>query len=344
MGVKAVVLGASGFAGGELLRILDGHHGVEVIAAAAATKAGNPVSSLYPWIDSLSDSSFVSVEEALSLQADVVFASLPHTQSMGLFGPQDASKVIDLGGDFRLRDPAKYESWFGITHSSPEQLGDWVYGLTELNCSAIADSSRVANPGCYAAASLLALAPLVKAGAIDPRSINIAAMSGVSGAGRAGGEGFDFSSANENTRPYAVTGHKHIGEIEQELNRFGDAESLVGFTPHLVPMTRGIVCTCTATAAGTVSTAGLIEILSQTYGEEPFVRVLSADELPETKRLTGTNFVEVTARFDERTGRVIAIAALDNLGKGAAGQAVQNMNVMFGFPETSALGSKGMTP
>jgi len=273
-----------------------------------------------------------------------VFASLPHTQSMELLGAWDGRYAVDLGGDFRLRDAGVYREWFGTEHTHPEALGRWVYGLTEWRRLEVAAATRVANPGCYPTAAILALAPLVAAGAVAAEGIHIDAQSGVSGAGRATGEGFDFVSVNENLRPYAVTGHKHIAEMEQELSVAAGSPVRVSFVPHLAPVTRGLLATCSAPLAGDASTEDLLEIFHRRYKEESFIRVLGAGELPATKGVTGTNVAEVTVRADARTGRAIAICAIDNLGKGAAGQAVQNANLMLGFDETMALETAGLAP
>ena len=342
---KAVsVLGASGFAGGELLRIVEGHPSFEVVAAGAATRVGLPVVDHYPYLAACAGLEFVTNEQALQANADLVFASLPHTESMKLLGAATAGKIIDLGGDFRLSDAGAYENWYGTPHLAPGALGQWIYGLTEFNRSAIEKTEFVANPGCYPAASILALGPLLKAGLIESAPIHIDAKSGVSGAGRASAEGFDFASANENTRPYRPIGHNHIPEIEQELSALTGAAVTVSFVPHLVPMTRGIEVTAVAVAAPGATAQGLQEALEDRYEKETFVRVLSGDALPETRRLTGTNFAEVAVRMDERTGKVLAFAALDNLGKGAAGQAVQNANVMFGFDESMGLQASAVLP
>jgi N-acetyl-gamma-glutamyl-phosphate reductase len=332
--VRAVVLGASGFAGAELLRLLESHPSIDVVAAAAATRVGDSVRGSYPTLESLEGMSFVSVSEALSTPCEVVFSSLPHNASMSLFDGGEDFKIVDLGGDHRLKDPARYEQWFGKAHAHPEALNEWVYGMTEFNRAELATADRVANPGCYPTAALLALLPLVRAGVIEPRGIHIDAKSGVSGAGRAGGEGFDYTSINENLSPYGVTGHKHIAEIEQELAGAAGTEVRVSFVPHLAPMTRGLLASCVAYASG--SDKDPQAVLSDTYRHEPFVRVLESG-LPSTKRLSGTNFAEVAVKTDERTGRVLAFAAIDNLGKGAAGQAIQNANLMLGLPETAGL-------
>lgn len=336
-----VVLGASGFAGGELLRILDAHVEVKVVAAAASSRAGTPVWQLYPWTDS--EMKFCTADEALEVGADFVFSSLPHTESMKLLGPYTRGKVIDLGGDFRIKDPSVFKITHSMDHLHPDSLAGWAYGLTELHREEIRNSDRVANPGCYAAAALLVLAPLIQSRQVMADGIHIDGKSGVSGAGRAGGEGFDFSAANENLRPYKVTGHAHIAEIEQELALAAGSDVSVSFVPHLVPMSRGILTTCVARAASGATDETLSEALSESYAGEPFVRVLESG-LPETRRLSGTNVAEVKAVLDERTGTVIAMAALDNLGKGAAGQAVQNMNLMLGIDETTGLTTAGLIP
>jgi len=344
MGVGVVVLGASGFAGGELLRLLAGHTGMELVAAAASKQTGRRLGDLYPGLGYAEDLEFYSVEDALRVGSDLIFSSLPFGHSAELFGQADARKIVDISADFRLKDAAAYEQWYGQKHLAPDDLSRWVCGLTEFHRGEIRTATRVANPGCYPTAALLALVPLLKSGLIGNEGIHIDAMSGVSGAGRASAEGFDYSSANENVRPYAVVGHKHIPEIEQELGRVAGSEIKVGFVPHLVPMTRGILATCSAPAAPGVDQDALLDAYRTSYGGEVFVRVLDDGQLPETKRLSGTNFAEVTARLDARVGRVIAFCAIDNLGKGAAGQALQNANLMFGFKETEGLEAMAVTP
>ncbi|MGH2769589.1 MAG: N-acetyl-gamma-glutamyl-phosphate reductase [Actinomycetota bacterium] len=341
---RAAVLGASGFAGGELLRLLGGHPDIEVVAAAASKQVGRPLGEVYPWLRSHTGLRFVSVEEALANAPDIVFCSLPHGHSMEIFSRAGGPRVVDLGGDFRLHNPALYPQWFGREHAHPELLDGWVYGLTEWHRPQVRSADRVANPGCYPAACILALAPLLAGGSVRPTGIHIDAKSGVSGAGRAGGEGFDFSSANENLRPYSVTAHQHIAEIEQELSEVTRSPVTVSFVPHLVPMTRGLLATCIAELSTDATSEELIETMQERYGGERFIRVLGTDALPETRRLSGTNRAEVSVRVDPRTGRAIAICALDNLGKGAAGQALQNANLMLGFDEDTALSTTGMWP
>jgi N-acetyl-gamma-glutamyl-phosphate reductase len=335
LSARAVVLGASGFAGAELLRLLENHPSLSVVAAAASSSVGEAVTARMPTLGSLAGMRFVAVSEALGTECDIVFSSLPHSASMDLFGAGTAFKIVDLGGDHRLRDPVSYQRWFGRAHAHPERLDEWVYGMTEFKRADIAKAERVANPGCYPTAALLALLPLLRDGVIEPAGIHIDAKSGISGAGRAGGEGFDYASINENLSPYSVTGHKHIAEIEQELAEVAETEVRVSFVPHLAPMTRGLLASCVATLAD--SSKDPAAVLASAYRDEPFVR-LAEGGLPHTKRLTGTNHAEVAAKVDERTGRVLAFAAIDNLGKGAAGQAIQNANLMLGFPETDGLG------
>jgi N-acetyl-gamma-glutamyl-phosphate reductase len=347
LGFRAVVLGASGYAGGELLRLLSRHPGIDVVAAAASSRAGSPVEAIYPWLAERR-MTFVSVGEALTADADIVFSSLPHGESLRLFGPSEPGasgpRVVDLAGDFRLNLPSAQAEWYGESPLTEPELRAWAYGLTEWHRVEIAAADRVADPGCYAAATLLALAPLLAAGAVRTQPVHVDGLSGVSGAGRAGGEGFDYASANENLRPYAPVGHKHIAEIEQELSAAAAAAVTVSFVPHLVPMTRGLAVTCTAEAADGSTTADLVAVLADRYRGEPFVRVLGADRLPETRRVAGTNVAEVTARVDPRTGRALVFGALDNLGKGAAGQALQNANLMLGFDETTALDTAALVP
>ncbi len=326
-----------------MLRILEVHPEIQVTAASASSQVGKALIEAYPALESLAHLSFVSVEEALESDVDIVFSSLPQKAGMDLFSLQEGPKVVDLGGDFRLDDPGRYRDWFGEPHANPDALGGWVYGLTEFHRDRIADADRVANPGCYPTAALLALLPLVSAGMIEPDRIHIDAKSGVSGAGRAGGEGFDFCSANENLSPYKVTGHKHIAEIEQELALAAGRQARVSFVPHLVPMNRGLLASCVAQAVPGSSEGDFSGVLADAYRDEPFVRVIQGG-VPHTKRLSGTNFAEVAVHFDARTARVLAFGAIDNLGKGAAGQAVQNANLMLGLSETTGLGDRPLVP
>lgn len=353
MALRAAILGASGFAGAELLRLLDSHPALDVVAAAASSRAGKQITDVFPGLASFSGMAFCSFEEALNSDAEVLFSSLPHGQSSRVLPDVRAGAMVDLAGDFRLHDPGIYAKWYGEPHPEPSRLGGWVYGLTEFHRDEIAGRDdpgkggrprMVANPGCYAAASILAAGPLLESGLVDGSHLHISALSGVSGAGRAQGRGFDFVSANENVRAYRPTGHNHIAEIEQELSLLARDAVKVSFVPHLVPMNRGIFVTAAVPVRGHVTEEQLTHVLNERYRQEPFVRVLEPPALPETKRLSGSNFAEVAATFDARTGKVLAFAAIDNLGKGAAGQAVQNANLMLGLDETTGLLGQALTP
>jgi N-acetyl-gamma-glutamyl-phosphate reductase len=249
---------------------------------------------------------------------------------------EQGCKVIDIAADFRLRDAALYPAWYKFDHQAPSLLAEAVYGLPELHRTAILKTRLLANPGCYPVASLLAAAPLVRAGIVTHAVIIIDAKSGISGAGRGGGGTIGYSEVNENTRAYGVAGHNHTAEIEQELSGLAGEAVKVVFTPHLVPMTRGILTTVYAPLACDLSQSDALDIYEDLYRDAPFVRVLR-DALPETKATLGSNFCDVTVRLDARTGIAIAIAAIDNLGRGAAGQAIQNMNLMCGLPECTGL-------
>lgn len=337
MSLSVAVLGASGFAGAELLRILERHPSMRVVAAAASAQVGRSVADAYPSLESVADMNFCTVDEALSAGADLIFSSLPHTASMDLFADKDDAKIVDLAGDFRLNEADRYAQWYGEAHANPQSLPAWEYGLTEFNRQAVGGAGKVANPGCYPTAVLLALLPLIQAGVMDAGTVHVDAKSGISGAGRAGGEGFDYSSVNESLAPYSVTGHKHIAEMEEQISAAAGKPVQVTFIPHLVPMTRGLLATCIADAVGEVNDDDLHDVLARTYKDEPFIRVLDKGQLPKTKRLSGTNDAEVAVRVDQRTGKVFAFGAIDNLVKGAAGQAVQNANLMCGLSETAGL-------
>jgi N-acetyl-gamma-glutamyl-phosphate reductase len=322
------------------------HPEVEIVHVTAESQQGQRMSDLYPNLRSFVDRTMIAVDaERIGQDSDVTFVSLPSGKAMHLVPTllQQGSKVIDIAADFRLRDAALYPTWYKVRHSAPEYLAEAVYGLPELHRDAIAKTRLLANPGCYPAASILAILPLLRADVIQTTGIMIDAKSGVSGAGRGGGGGFGFSETNENVRAYSVTGHNHIAEIEQELSGVARAPVRVVFTPHLIPMTRGIFATVYAPLARQLSEADALRLYEETYKGEPFVRVLH-DTLPQTKATLGSNYCDVTVKIDARTSTAIALAAIDNLGRGAAGQAVQNMNLMFGLPETTGLQFPGLFP
>ncbi|HLF70408.1 MAG TPA: N-acetyl-gamma-glutamyl-phosphate reductase, partial [Actinomycetota bacterium] len=269
MAVRTAVLGASGFAGSELLRLLEGHPETQVIAATSSSRVGESLETMYPHLTKLAGLRFVSIEDALSLGVDVVFSSLPHGESGKLLARYQG-RVVDLAGDFRLREATSYEPWYGEPHPYPSALPEWVYGLSEFSRDKIAGALKVANPGCYPTAALLALGPLVAGQLVDASSIHIDAKSGVSGAGRAGGEGFDFSAMNENMRAYSPSGHKHIAEMEQELAVMAGDTVTITFIPHLVPLTRGLLVTCIAPVADGVDAGTLDRAMADAYASERF--------------------------------------------------------------------------
>jgi N-acetyl-gamma-glutamyl-phosphate reductase len=338
------VVGASGYTGAELLRLLAGHPGLEPVVATSREFAGQDIASVYPNLVAYAGRPYDEVNPDALTGLDLVFLALPHGASMELGAKlaEAGVRVVDLSADFRLEDPQAYPEWFGMPHAAPEWLGKWIYGLPELHRQQIAGAQAVANPGCYPTAALLALAPLIAEHLIDPATIVVNAASGVSGAGRGLNPGMHFAHIEANYRAYTVTGHKHTPEIEQELGHLAGEPVHVTFVPHLVPMARGLLATCVASLATgadpeAVGTAGPAH-----YATEPFVRATAVP--PETKFTLGSNACHVWATADARTGRAIAIAAIDNLGKGAAGQAIQNANLMLGLPETLGLSAEGVYP
>jgi N-acetyl-gamma-glutamyl-phosphate reductase len=344
MSLRVGVVGASGYTGAELLRLLAGHSGLEPVVATSREFAGQDVVSVYPNLSAYAGRPFDEFDPAKLEGLDLVFLALPHGASMELGARLAAAgaRVVDLSADFRLTDADAYPEWFGSPHAAPEWLGKWAYGLPELHRDEIKGHQAVANPGCYPTAALLALAPLVRERLIEPDTIVVSAASGVSGAGRGLNPGMHFSHIDASFKAYSVPGHKHTPEIEQELGRLCGADVKITFVPHLVPMPRGLLATCTAKLAAGVDPARVSEAPAAAYAAEPFVRVTPVP--PETKYTTGSNACHVWAAADERAGRAIAIAAIDNLGKGAAGQAIQNANLMLGLPETLGLSAEGIYP
>ncbi|HXX88929.1 MAG TPA: N-acetyl-gamma-glutamyl-phosphate reductase [Acidimicrobiales bacterium] len=339
--MRVGVVGASGYAGAELLRLCAGHPDLDVVVAGADSQAGEAVGSLYPSLAGAYPSlAFAKVGPDELHGLDVVFLALPHGESAtlvpALLGRVGA--VVDLSADFRLRDPAAYRDWYGLDHPCPELLADFAYGLPELFGGALAGATRIAAPGCYPTAAALALAPLVRDGVVEPEGVVVDAASGVSGAGRKLAAHTQFNAVDEDFVAYGLLTHRHTPEIEQATG------ARVLFTPHLAPMNRGILATCYARpAAGTTtSTDDLLGVLRDAYATAPFVVV--REDPPSTKATLGSNAAHVTARFDERTGWVLALCAIDNLGKGAAGQAVQCVNLALGLPEDRGLSVTGVYP
>ncbi len=333
------IVGASGYTGAELLRLCHHHPDMEVAWATGDTSAGTAVAQLYPSLAAaFPDMVFESFTPAMVADLDLVFLALPHGASQGLVPTllRPGLKLVDLAADFRLRDPSQYERWYGEAHTAPELLDRFAYGLPELHRDDVVKAEAVASAGCYPTAAALALAPLTDAGVIETEGVIVDAASGVSGAGRGLKHTSHFGTANEDFTAYGLLDHRHTPEIEQSIG------ASILFTPHLAPMTRGILATCYARPAGSTSTAELLDVLAAAYDAEPFVVV--GPRSPSTKATWGSNAAHLTARYDERTGWVVVLAALDNLVKGAAGQAVQCANLLLGLDETAGLSSVGVYP
>ncbi len=343
--IRVAVFGASGYSGAEVLRLLAVHPAVELVAVGASERAGQRVDDVYPHLSPLGPIAFEELDASVSGRADLAFLALPHGRS-ALVAPdllEGGLRVIDLAGDFRL--PAEeYPAWYGFEHPAPEWLGKAVYGLPELFRPQIADAVLVANPGCYPTAVTLALAPLLAAGAVSPHGIVIDAKSGVSGAGAKPTETVHYAHTEGSVRPYRVGTHQHTPEIEMALARSIGRVPQVTFVPHLVPAVRGVLVTCYATMTAPATTEDLAAGLAAAYESAPFVRVLPTGRMPDPKRVTGSNVCEIGVAVDPRTGTAVVVGAVDNLVKGAAGQAVQNMNLMLGLEETTALPTIGLYP
>jgi N-acetyl-gamma-glutamyl-phosphate reductase len=334
--IRTAILGASGYVGGELLRLLAAHPELAPAKLFGESKAGQKLGAVHPHLASVHpDAAFEKFEESALEGIDLVFAALPHGHSQRLAATilDRGIPFVDLGADFRLNDAATYERWYSHAHEAPELLSSFVYGIPELNRDAIRSAKAVAAAGCYATAAILALKPLVDAGLVRSDSLIVDAASGVSGAGREAKEATGFGTVDGSFSAYGLLSHRHTAEMEMALG------GTVLFTPHLVPMTRGILATCYGTATGA---ADPLAVLHAAYDAEPFVQV-TADP-PATKWVSGSNGVQITARYDERTNRVLVISAIDNLGKGAAGQMVQCANLMLGLEETAGLTSIGVFP
>lgn len=346
--VKVSIVGATGYTGAELVRILSRHPGVELVRLTTQSYAGQRMWEVYPHLYSFCDQTGEKLDlPATVADSDVIFIALPHGHSAPVVAEavQSGKKVIDLGADFRLKDRRTYEAWYKTEHTAEALLQEAVYGLPELYREEIAGARLVANPGCYPTGAVLGLAPLLKNGLIDPDTIIIDAKSGVSGAGRALSLGTHFCEVNENFKAYGVASHRHTPEIEQELSRLAGRRVTVSFTPHLLPVTRGILSTIYARLTQPSVTCGeLLECFRSFYAGQAFVRVLPEGFLPQIKWVAGTNTCDTGLALDKRTGRVIVVTAIDNLVKGASGQAVQNMNLMCGFPEDTALAGPALYP
>ena len=334
--IRTAILGASGYVGGELLRLIAAHPQLDATRLFGDSKAGMALGAVHPHLAAaFPDAVIDKFEESALDEADLVFAALPHghSQRLGATILGKGVPFVDLGADFRLNDAATYERWYGHPHEAPELLDSFVYGIPELHREAIKSAKAVAAAGCYATAAILALKPLVDAGLVKPDSLIVDSASGVSGAGREAKEATGFSNVDGSFSAYGLLNHRHTAEMEMATG------GTVLFTPHLVPMTRGILATCYAEAVGPCDP---LDALRRAYANEPFVHVTG--QPPATKWVSGSNGVQLTARYDERTGRIVALSAIDNLGKGAAGQMIQCANLMLGLDETAGLNSIGVYP
>ena len=350
--LRVAVIGASGYGGAELARLLAGHpHAQLTVATASGERAGAKISDLFPSLRGVCDVVCEEFEvERIASQCDFAFISLPHGKALSIVPPllELSVKVCDLGADFRLRDTAIYEQWYKLPHTACSTLQEAVYGLPEWNRQKIKGARLVANPGCYPTSAILGLAPFIAADAIEPKTIIVDSASGTSGAGRSSfGLGLHHAEVSDDFKAYNVASHRHTPEIEQGLNDAltgSDEAALITFTPHLLPIARGILTTSYATLRAPLDTEAAHLILSERYAAEPFVRVQPIGELPQLKHTAGSNFCDIGVKVDTRTNRLIVISAEDNLVKGAAGQAIQNMNLMCGYEETAGLWSAAVFP
>ncbi len=334
--IKAAVIGASGYSGEELIRILASHPSCEISIITSRQYAGSPAGSVFPRFSGM-DLNFSKPDiEKIKAEVDVVFLALPHGLAAEFAEPfYDAGlKVIDISADFRIHDPEIYKKYYGVEHPAPELLKNAAYGLPEIYRNAISDSSLVACAGCYPTSILLPAIPLLRAGIVSSEDIVAASMSGVTGAGRKVDLPYIFPEVNESVRAYGASGHRHLPEIEQELSCAVASDVNINFIPHLVPVNRGINSTVIFKKGPNFKQGAVSEALTQAYADEPFVKVLPCRTFADTKHVTMTNFCEIGHIYDEHTGKIIVTSAIDNLTKGASGQAVQCMNIMFGLKET----------
>ena len=342
--IRAGILGITGYAGIELFRLLLGHPHVEITYGGTSSNAGKPIADLYPHLKGTTDLVCREIDiDAIASACDVVFAALPHGASCKVIPAlyEKGLRIIDLSGDFRYEDPAVYKQWYDIDHPAPDLLDISVYGLPELHRAEIAKTTLIGNPGCYTTCSILGLYPLLKMGLCDTKNIIIDAKSGVTGAGRSLSQQVHFCECAETFKAYKIATHRHTSEIEQELSMAAGQDIMLSFTPHLIPAKRGILATCYANLNGNTTQEELVDIYKEFYKDEYFVRVYDAGELPQTGRVAGSNFVDIGIEIDKRLNRAIIVSAIDNLYKGASGQAVQNMNILFGLDEKTGIDSPG---
>ena len=340
---KVALVGASGYVGEELVRLLLGHPHVDLVAATSRQFAGKTLAEIFPRFTHDEKANALRFSDAdpnqLARDAEIIFLALPHGLAAEFAQPllSAGARVIDLSADFRIKEAAVYKEFYGHDHPAPDLLGQAVYGLPEIYRDQIRDAKLLACPGCYPTSILIPLRPLIRRKALDRKTILVTSLSGVTGAGRKVEAAYLFSECNESVRPYGVPKHRHLSEIEQELSILAGEKIVIQFTPHLVPVNRGIVTTIYADVAGDVVAVEPAVLFSGAYGQEPFVRLLGDQRLPDTKNVVGTNFIDIAWKIDKRTNRLIVMSALDNIVKGASGQAIQCFNLMRGFPETAGL-------
>ncbi len=338
--LKVAICGGSGYAGSELLRLLSHHRRVEIGAVTSERSAGRKVTDLFPHLLGAVDLEFEPLKPVSLLEkADLFFLALPHAASQEAvnFFHSGGKHVVDLSADYRLKSPRVYKEWYKVSHEYPSLLEEAVYGLPELYREEIRRTRLVANPGCYPTGAILGLYPALKEGLVDASSVVIDSKSGTSGAGRKADTAYSFCEVNESFRAYGIATHRHTPEIEQELSGISGTEVAVNFTPHLLPVSRGILTTVYCRLKAEVSTGEVIERYRETYGKEPFVRIYAEGTLPDIRNVRGTNFCDIGLRVNGRTKTLVVVTAIDNLLKGASGQAVHNMNIMMGFDETEGL-------
>lgn len=345
--IKAGIIGSTGYAGAELVRLLAQHPEVQVVWYGSRSYIDRKYADVYRNMFQIVDAVCMDDDmDALAEAVDVIFTATPQGLCASLVSEEILSKVkiVDLSADFRLKDVAVYEKWYGISHKSPQFIEEAVYGLCEINREQVKQARLVANPGCYTTCSILTAYPLVKEGLIDPSTLIIDAKSGTSGAGRGAKVNNLFCEVNENIKAYGVASHRHTPEIEEQLGYAAGEQLTISFTPHLVPMNRGILATEYASLKAGVTKEMVAAAYDQYYANEPFVRVSHDGQPVETRWVEGSNYVDISYVIDPRTNRIIMMGAIDNLVKGAAGQAVQNMNLLFGLPETEGLTQPPMFP
>lgn len=345
--IKAAIIGATGYVGQELFRILYSHPNVEVTKVTSVSYTGKKYSDVYKNFNGITELECSEGDvEKIAEECDVIFIALPHGIASKSVTPSvlDKCKVIDIGADFRIKDKNVYEKWYGVEHFGEEVLKEAVYGLCEIHGEEVKKARLVANPGCYTTCSILSLYPLVKDGLIDTNTIVIDAKSGVTGAGRKPDLGTSYCECNESIKAYKVASHRHTPEIEQELSIAAGKDIKLIFTPHLTPMNRGILATCYAKLNNNVNYETLEKAFDKYYSNKKYIRLLKEGNFPETNKVKGSEYVDIGFAIDERTNSVIVIGAIDNLVKGAAGQAVQNMNLMFSFDESTAIDTPAIFP